>query len=305
MNLLNRPHNDGGSTQLQQWLFLGIVTAIFALLTWPIWDWLWREWMSNEYYSHGILIVPVSLYLVWRRFSNQTQVNTEVASEPTQDSLSGSMMGILLLVASLVLYLYWFNDKAYYLAAFAAIGMVTGLVWVLGGPRWLMHFAFPIGYLLLMVPLPFIERATLPLALFTGVCSVALVKLFGMELTVIGNAVKLPNADLLIGAQCSGINSMMALIALLTLAAYVLKGPLWGRLALVLSAVPLAVIGNILRVSNLLVVARYWGADAAFVFYHDYSGIVFFVLVVYHLLWDLLLFNLVTDITLRARHRPK
>ncbi|MEM7531472.1 MAG: exosortase/archaeosortase family protein [Chloroflexota bacterium] len=284
MNLLNRPPNNSGSTQTQQWLFLGMVVAIFVLLTWPIWDWLWREWMSNEYYSHGILIVPISLYLIWRRFQNQSQDKSVAADEQSHDPLSGGMMGIFLLVASLVLYLYWYNDKAYYLAAFAAIGMVTGLVWVLGGPRWLMHFAFPIGYLLLMVPLPFIERVTLPLALFTGVCSTALVKLLGIELTVIGNAVKLPNADLLIGAQCSGVNSMMALIALLTLGAYVLKGPLWGRLALVLSAVPLAMIGNIIRVSNLIVVARYWGADAAFTFYHDYSGIVFFVLILLLLL---------------------
>jgi exosortase/archaeosortase family protein len=56
-------------------------------------------------------------------------------------------------------------------------------------------------------------------------------------------------------------------------------GPLWGRLALVALAIPIAVVGNIVRVANLLFVARYYGAEAAFLFYHDYSGIVFFVLV--------------------------
>ena len=63
------------------------------------------------------------------------------------------------------------------------------------------------------------------------------------------------------------------------LAAYLLVGPLWGRITLVALAVPIAVLGNILRVANLLFVARYLGAEAAFRFYHDYSGIVFFALV--------------------------
>jgi len=48
---------------------------------------------------------------------------------------------------------------------------------------------------------------------------------------------------------------------------------------LVLLAIPLALLGNILRVATLLFVARAWGADAAFTFYHDYSGILFFVAV--------------------------
>jgi exosortase/archaeosortase family protein len=94
---------------------------------------------------------------------------------------------------------------------------------------------------------------------------------------VVGSAITLPNADLVIGAQCSGINSMIALTSLHALVAYVVQGPLWARMLLVLLAIPVAMLGNILRVANLLFVARAWGAEAAFQFYHDYSGIVFFV----------------------------
>lgn len=112
-----------------------------------------------------------------------------------------------------------------------------------------------------------------------GISSVGLVRLFGVEVTVVGNAVTLPNADLVIGAQCSGINSMLALVALNALVAYGVRGPWWGRASLVGLAVPLAMAGNILRVAALLVVARMWGAEAAFRFYHDYSGVVFFLIV--------------------------
>jgi exosortase len=247
-----------------------VVTAAFFLLTWPVWQWLWREWMGNDYYSHGLLIPPVSLFLVIQRFRK----DESLAWPP----ISGSNSGLIVLIPSLLLYLYFLNNKAYYLAAFAMIGLIAGLVWTLAGTATLRKLLFPIAYLAFMVPLPFVERITLPLAMFTGVCSTGLVSILGMDITVVGNAVTLPNANLVIGAQCSGINSLIALLALTTLAAYLFDGPWWGRLGIVLVSVPLAMLGNILRVASLLVVAAWQGADAAFIFYHDYSGPIFFVL---------------------------
>jgi exosortase/archaeosortase family protein len=78
-----------------------------------------------------------------------------------------------------------------------------------------------------------------------------------------------------------------------------LDGPLWGRMLLVALSVPLAMLGNILRVASLLFVARDYGAEAAFVYYHDYSGPVFFVLMLILLLplaWLLRCRNLRTEV---------
>lgn len=257
--------------QLKDLVLPGAATLLFFALTWPVWRWLWGEWLGNEYYSHGILILPVALYLAIQRIRLDKQLR--------QATPQGHSWGIVLLGVALGAFLWFFNQKAYYLAAFAMIGLIGGLVWALGGTMLFRKLLFPIAYLLLMVPLPFIDRITLPLALFTGVCAGGLVRLLGLDVTIIGNAVRLPNADLVIGAQCSGVNSLIALTALMTLAAYVLNGPLWGRLLLVLFSVPLAILGNILRVASLLFVARSMGAQAAFVFYHDYSGLLFFLLV--------------------------
>jgi exosortase len=245
--------------------------AIFILLTWPVWRWLWGEWMGNDYYSHGILIPPVSAFLAYQRFKNDRSLVWSAGQ--------GSNFGLIVLAISLAGFLFFLVNKAYYLAALAMIGLLAGLVWVWGGTTAIRKLIFPVSYLALMVPLPFIERSTLPLAMFTGVCSGALVKFFGLDVTIVGNAVTLPNADLVIGAQCSGVNSLIALTALMALAAYLLRGPLWGRLTLVVFSAPLAIAGNILRVSSLLFVARSFGADAAFVFYHDYSGPGFFAVV--------------------------
>lgn len=267
----NEIQNVPRTVNKPQLLLLIGVTAIFGLLTWPTWRWLWGEWMANDYYSHGVLIPPVVLFLAWRRLT----VDPEI--EPKWFHYDGR--ALLVLATSLLLYIFWLNGKAYYLAAFAMIGLIASLMWTSLGKGVLLRLLFPIVYLVLMVPIPIIERITYPLALFTGVCSGALVRFLGLPINIVGNAVQMPGTDLLIGAQCSGVNSMITLIALTSLCAYLFEGSLWSKIGLVLISIPLAMLGNILRVGNLLYVAYYWGVDAAFTFYHDYSGFVFFAVV--------------------------
>ena len=259
------------------WLLTVFIIILFFLITWPIWQWLWGEWFGNDYYSHGLLIPFVALFLAVRRWQLHTpQTAQPVLPTTTQERLFVWLRGLWLLISTIA-YLCLLYYKAYYLAGFAMIGMIGGIVWVLGRQALLGLWLFPIGYLLLMVPIPLIERITYPLAIFAGLCGGGLVRLFGMDLTIVGNAVTLPNAELVIGAQCSGINSLMALTALMVLAAYLVEGSRWARLSLIIAAMPLAILGNILRIASLIFVARNYGADAAFTFYHDYSGFLFFV----------------------------
>ncbi len=256
-------------------LLLPLITAVlFLLLTWPVWQWLWHEWMSNDYYSHGVLIPIVAVFLAIQRVRLQ---RTQQVDSPEPPNGLATAVKWLWLGGSLLLYLFFLNGKAYYLAAFAMVALLAALVWVIDGPRRLRQWLFPIAYLMLMIPLPFVEHATYPLAIFAGLCGGGLVQLLGMNLSIVGNAITLPNADLVIGAQCSGINSLIALTALMILAAYLLDGALWGRILLVLLAIPLAIFGNVLRIASLLFVAKSYGVEAAFVFYHDYSGIILFI----------------------------
>jgi exosortase len=240
-----------------------LVLVLLSLLTWPVWRWLWGEWWTNSYYSHGILILPVSAYLAWRRWRGETW--------------QGDNRGLALSALGEGLFLFLAANKTTYLAAFAMIVTLAGLAWTFGGLKLLRHLAFPLLFLSLMIPLPIAERATLPLALWTGVCSNWLVHWLGLDVIIVGTAVTLPNADLVIGAQCSGVQSLISLLSVTALFAYAVRGPIWGRLALLAAAIPLAMLSNILRVSSLIGVARYMGTDAAFRFYHDYSGILFFM----------------------------
>lgn len=251
---------------------LVLLTAVFLLITFPVWRWLWGEWLGNDYYSHGFLIVPIALYLAWRKIQHRRY--------RWSSDLGDNRGFLLLLLPSALLYVFFFLNDANFLAAFAMVGLLAGLVWTFGGHVLIASLLFPLAFLLFMIPLPVLEKSTLPLALLTGFCAGTLAQWLGLDVTLVGQAVSLPNTKLVIGAQCSGINSMISLFALTSLAAYAVKGPWWGRLLLVLLSIPLAMLGNIMRVSTLFFVARRFGANVAFSYYHDYSGIVAFLLLV-------------------------
>src|SRR6476659_5406803 len=106
------------------WLPL-LAGAGFLALTAPVWRWLWSEWMSNDYYSHGILIAPVALYLAVQRFRNDDSL--------VYSSGRGNLYGVILLAAALGAYVYFLQVRALYLAAFAMVAMLGGLVLALGG----------------------------------------------------------------------------------------------------------------------------------------------------------------------------
>ncbi|HUW09798.1 MAG TPA: exosortase/archaeosortase family protein [Anaerolineae bacterium] len=244
-------------------LAAALVAVLLLALSYPTLRWLVNEWLTNDYYSHGWLVLPVSAYLAWRQW-------------PKGDTTPANL-GLIPLGVGLVAYLVALLSKAYFVAALALIVLLVGLVWLFLGTRALRRLAFPLGFLVFMVPLPFVERASLPLQLLTGVCSTAVARVVGVDATVKGAQVTLPNVDLVVGAQCSGLRSIVALFTLVAILVYVLDGPWWGRLLLVISAVPVAILGNIVRVASLLWVADTWGAGAGMTYYHDYSGAVFFL----------------------------
>lgn len=252
-------------------LIAGLLLALF----YPALRWLVGEWLGNDYYSHGPLVPLVSAVLAWRLWPRKGVAAVD-GTAPQQFSTSSSLALIPILL-SLAIYLYALLERAYFVASLAMILLVAGLVWYLLGTAILRRMVFPIGFLLFMVPLPFIEPMSVPMAQFTGVCAATTVRLLGVPITVNGAQVTLPNANLVVGAQCSGLRSIVTLLTLVGLVIFVVQGPWWGKGLLALSSIPIAIFGNILRVASLLAVANVWGADTGFKFYHDYSGIVFFL----------------------------
>jgi exosortase len=245
----------------------GLIGILLLALFYPALRWLAGEWLGNDYYSHGPLVPLISAFIAWRLWAKRPAEQPRAAS---------ANIGFVVLAAALAAYLGALGQRAYFAAALSLIAILAGLVWYLLGAATLKRMAFPLLFLLFMVPLPFVEPLSVPLAQVTGAISAACVAAFGVPIVVNGAQVSLPNAQLVVGAQCSGLRSIVTLLTLVGLGVFVLQGPRWGKGLLMLSAIPIAALGNVLRVSSLLGVANAWGANAGFKYYHDYSGIVFF-----------------------------
>ena len=244
------------------WLLTALITLMGAVLLLPLGRWLAGEWWSNDYYSHGFLVPLVSGFFAWR-------IIPRLERRPDN-------RGLLLAGAGTAAYLYFFAYRAFHLAALGMILMLAGVVWAYWGWSGLKKLAFPLAFLIFMIPFPFIEASSLPLSLFTGQLATRLMQMTGMDVTVQGAAVSLPNANLVVGAQCSGVRSIISLAALAAVYAHIVQGSWPRKILLFLAVIPVAVLGNIFRVSSLLWVANRWGADAGFTYYHDYSGFAFF-----------------------------
>ncbi len=250
--------------------YAAFLVPVLSALAWllvglPVLRWLWHQWWTNDFYSHGLLVFPISLYIGWRLWPRE------------ETEWRGHDLGLALLALLMVLYIWLNRQHVDYLAAIVWVGMGAALVWALAGLSVLRRVWFAFVFALFAVPLPFVERASLPLSQVTGMLSARVVQVLGVPVIVNGSQITLPNASLVVGAQCSGLRSMVALATLSTLFAFVVTGPLWGRIVILLSAFPLALVGNLGRVVSLLVVANRWGAQAGFDFYHTYSGYIFFL----------------------------
>jgi exosortase len=245
-----------------------VIGLLLLALFYPNLRWLVGEWLGNDYYSHGPLVPVISAFFAWRLWRSWP---------PEARQPSPSNVGFVIALLGLIVYLYALLQRAYFVASLGMIAILAGLIGALLGMAALRRMAFPLLFLVFMIPLPFVEPLSVPLAQTTGAISAGVVRLCGVPITVNGAQISLPNAALVVGAQCSGLRSIVTLLTLVGLVVFLVQGPWWAKALLGASSVVIAAFGNLLRVTSLLAVANAWGADAAFRYYHDYSGIVFFL----------------------------
>jgi exosortase len=100
----------------------------------------------------------------------------------------------------------------------------------------------------------------------------------GIPVTRDGVNLSVPQYTFEVAVPCSGLKSLTTMGALAVLFAYLVKGPLWRRLVIVASAVPVALLANATRVTLILLVAQSMGANMAEGFFHGFSGVMVFAI---------------------------
>ncbi|NIN66393.1 MAG: exosortase [Anaerolineae bacterium] len=244
-------------------IILGLVVLLFSSTL----AWLVYNWMNNSYYSHGFLVPLISGFFLWRR---RDALGREGREPDT--------LGLIPLALGLVAFLVAQVWQAYHLSGFAFVLLLSGLALYFLGEKATRRIAFPLAFLLFMIPLPFINRLSPALESFTATMSTSLVSLLGIPASNIGSQIQLPNSSFVVGAACSGLNSVVALATLVVIFVYIVEGSPRGKIFLLAMAIPIAVVANIFRVSSLFVIAHLFGAEAGMTYFHDYSSPVLFLL---------------------------
>jgi len=245
-----------------------ILLILLAAVFYPVYPELFSAWIHQADSSHGLLVPLVSLYFVWTCRERLQQAET-----------SSSAAGLVLLSVSLIVYLLALVGDIAVVARAMIVFSLAGLVLYLYGGKVFRILAFPLFFLLFMVPVPvsIIGLVALPLQTLATMISSSLIQLCSIPVLREGNMLYFVQTQLEVAEACSGIRSIVALVMLGTVFVYFSKLGTTRKIILLCSAVPIALAANILRISGTGVLAHFYGDQVARGFLHEFSGMAVFM----------------------------
>jgi len=232
---------------LHNYIKMLIIGGLFCFLFRREIESIVRMWVKDPNWSHGFLIPLLSLYFINQR-------KTEILSE----QIRPSYLGLLLLVCGILFYpLNVVHFQYGVLRPLDMIATLGAVILFLGGWRLVRHLWLPVGFLVFAVPLPerYYVRLTMPMRHLAAEVAAALLGLVGgLEATAQGVVIDVVFKGqrlepLNVAEACSGMRLLMAFLALGVAMAYLHYRPIWQRLILLVSTIPIAVFCNIVRVT--------------------------------------------------------
>ncbi len=255
---------------INQWVLfkLLMITACLGFLYAPVMKGLIYDWMNLPDFSHGFFIPLISLYLIYER---RKQLSTL--------TISGCWAGVGLVIFGVLLLLLGNLATEYSTMRFSMIVVFGGLIVFHLGKEYIRILLFPLIFLIFMIPLPSIlmGQITFPMQIFASKVSAKSLCLIGVPALREGNIIQLANTSLEVAEACSGIRSLISLVALAVVFAYFSQKTTFKRILLVISAFPIAVVANAARVTGTGILAHHYGDSVAQGFFHGLSGWILFV----------------------------
>ena len=228
-----------------------------------------RDWWDDPNYSHGFLVPLFSAYLVYQR--RASILATEF--RPSWWGLAPILIGIVSLVLGQV------GAEAFVSRA-SLIIILAGLTWFHAGWPMLRAMMFPLAFLFFMVPLPAVlfYAVAFPLQGLAAQNAAWILDHIGVPVLIDGNVIHLSHISLGVTEACSGIRSLISLLALAVAWAYLTLPGTWPMILLVASAVPITIVANAGRVVGTALIGQWLGVKYALGFFHTFSGWLIFLL---------------------------
>ena len=248
---------------------------------------------NDEAYQHGMLVVAVFWWLLWRK-----REELQALPKAGNPLAGGAVLGF-----GLFLYFVGHSQSIPLFEVSAHIPIFTGVLLLVWGPAAVRALWFPLLFLLFMVPLPgfVLVAMTSQLKQHVSVVSEALLYHAGYPIARDGVTISIGPYRMLVADACSGLNSIFSLAALGVLYMHLTFRSHWLRSgALLLAIVPIAFVANVIRVIALILITYHLGDEAGQGFLHNASGVLLFVVALLVLIaFDVLLAGL-----FRLTHKP-
>lgn len=243
------------------------VILLLVLTSIPILIDLVADWFRDDNYSHGFFIIPIAIYLYYMK--------RDELVFPAQKSTGG----FVLFIVGLIFIILGTAASEYFTTRVGLVLTLSGFVlYSIGYPNFRkVWFAF--FFLLFMIPIPAIiyYSATIPMQLFATKVTVVLLDLIGVPVARNGNIIALPNYMLEVVEACSGLRSLMTLLALGALYSYTKMPGKVLPIILFFATIPIAIATNIFRIFTTAVGAYAISKEVAEDFLHELSGMLVFV----------------------------
>ncbi len=257
----NKPQANG--------LLLIIILIAFVVAYFPVLKKLVMTWVNSDEYSHGFFIIPICFYIIWLKQKHLSSI-----------PLKPSSWGIVVTVFSLIIYFLASFAGITTLCSLTIVSLWAGIIIYLYGAKMLRALAFPLFLLFFMIPVPaqIYSALTIPLQLFVSQMSVLLASNFGVPIFGEGNIIQLKDRTLEVVEACSGLRSLISLLTLSLIGGYFFLNSNRLRGILFLSAIPVAIFVNILRVLIIVLALYYFNLDFTLDEFHTWFGLGIFLL---------------------------
>ena len=250
---------------IQLFVPLGLLLLIYLP---GLYDLVW-DWANDSNYSHGFLVPLVSGWLIWNKRDKLAE--TVIGTDST---------GLYILITGMIFFVLGNGAAEYFSLRFSFVLTLTGLIWFILGREVIRLIWFELFFLLFMIPIPYVlyYATTFPMQLLASKITAGIMNLIGMGVIRQGNILHIQGYSLEVAEACSGIRSLISLLALGALYAQMTQKRFSCKLVLFLSTIPIAVAGNVVRVMVTSLIAYLITNDVTSEPLHSFLGlIVFFV----------------------------
>lgn len=245
-----------------------ILLSLVVLLYGSVLKGMILQWWNDPDYGHGFFVLLFSGFILW----HQRERWLTTGSKP-------SNFGFVVMLGAVGLLVVGSLGAELFTSRFSLLLLLAGMILFLSGWDVLRAVSFPLGFLIMMIPIPVIiyNQITFPLQLLASHFASLLVELVGVPVLRNGNVLVLSNYSLEVVEACSGIRSLMSLVALAIAYGHLAEPRRWVRCVLVVLMVPIAIATNAMRITGAGMLAHRFGPTAAEGFLHGFSGWVIFL----------------------------